>query len=254
MNRKIISRWVNEYLDGEIGLADKAELEARMAANPELRQEYKELRQIGLLLGCVPEITVHPHRFRQRVRAVVDGSERSYFTAQRVFAVAMLVFLLIIGLTFSLFIYQQRMLGARLVPASTRPLLGPTPLRPAYNFTLDTHVSAERFFNRLLVESRLGMAEAGVLQVFAAQTQVFEGAVCQKGGGLNSTTFPQPLPTSLIVSVTPRQARALARLAQQLSGAPAYVRLAGGSSAMDFDSFIADNPSVASIPLYIVFH
>ena len=51
MNRALIRRWINEYLDGEIGLADKAELEQIMAAEPEVRREYMQLRRAGLLLG-----------------------------------------------------------------------------------------------------------------------------------------------------------------------------------------------------------
>ena len=49
MNRAIIRRWINEYLDGEIGLADKVELERIMTDHPEVREEYGRLRRISLL-------------------------------------------------------------------------------------------------------------------------------------------------------------------------------------------------------------
>jgi hypothetical protein len=253
VNRNIIRRWINEYLDGEIGLADKAELERLMAQDPALRKEYKDLRKIGLHLGAMPEVQVHPYRFRRRVLAAVD-SQRGYFTPQRAFAGAMLVFLIVITVTFGLFVYQQRMGMGKEFVASTSELNAATASLTDYRFDLVTNVSAADFFNRLALESQLGMRDRDLLSVFVTQTSVFEGAVCNPDGGMRPVTFANRLPLSLIVRVTPQQALGLAAIAGELAGS----RLAPGATSsqgetIDLRTYIAMHPGADLIPLQVVF-
>ncbi len=253
MNRNIIRRWINEYLDGEIGLADKAELERMMAQDPALRKEYKDLRKIGLYLGSMPEVQVHPYRFRQRVLAAVDG-QRGYFTPQRAFAGAMLVFLIVITVTFGLFVYQQRMGMGKEFIAGSAELNAANASRTDYRFDLVTNVSAAEFLNRLALESQLGMNDRNLLGIFVTQTSVFEGAVCDPNGGLHPITFATRLPASLIVRVTPQQALGLAGIASELAGArlaPAATSSQG--ETIDLKSYIASHPGADLIPLHVVF-
>lgn len=253
MNRNTIRRWINEYLDGEIGLADKAELERLMAQDPALRKEYKDLRKIGLYLGYMPEVQVHPYRFRQRVLAAADG-QRAYFTPQRAFAAAMLVFLIVITLTFGLFVYQQRMGMGKEFIAGQPDLTAANSALTDYRFDLVSHVEAGAFFNRLALEAQLGMSEHNLLGVFISQTNVFEGAVCDPNGGLRPVTFANKLPVSLIVRVTPQQALGLAEIASELAGQ----RLAPGATnakgeTIDLRTYIASHPGTDLIPLHVVF-
>ena len=176
MNRAIIRRWINEYLDGEIGLADKAELELIMAENPEIRQEYRELRRLSLYLSSMPEGTVHPSRFRQRVINALDAQEKTFFTPQRTFAGAMLVAMLVVAITFGLMLYNQAMQPGLVVPAEDML----TASEQAYSLALETDTTAEAYFNRLLLETELGMVDNSLLQPFLTSTGVFEGAVCAK--------------------------------------------------------------------------
>src|SRR5690606_24424933 len=72
VNRTKAKRWLNEYLDGEIGLADKAEFERLMAQDPELRREYEQMRRIGLLMSSGPEVEVHPSAFRAKLMERIE--------------------------------------------------------------------------------------------------------------------------------------------------------------------------------------
>lgn len=252
MNRNIIRRWINEYLDGEIGLADKAELERLLAENPELRKEYKDLRLIGLYLGYMPEVQVHPQRFRRRVLAALD-KEQGFLTPQRAFSMAMLVFLIVIGVTFGLFVYQQQMLSGKTVPAGQAPL-SLNALQGEYRFDLVTGVSAESYLNRLALESQFGMADNSLLAIFVNQTPVFEGATCNPGGGMQALTFPRRLPAALIVRVSPQQALALGVLAGELAGARITPRATSpDGETLDLKTYITSHPGDELIVLHIAF-
>jgi anti-sigma factor RsiW len=113
LNNNRIRRLINEYLDGEIGLADKAQLEEIMADNPRVRDEYERLRRLGTLLGLMPEVRVHPYKFRARMNSALDSAEnKGYFTPQRAFATAMLIVMVVFAVTFGLYAYQHQIINA----------------------------------------------------------------------------------------------------------------------------------------------
>lgn len=239
MNRAIIRRWINEYLDGEIGLADKVELERVMADHPEVREEYGRLRRISLLLGSMPELAVHPTRFRDRMLDALEMQEQGFFSPQRAFAGAMLVALLVIGLTFGLLMYEQQLLGGRpliVQPSADDLVLGAD---HAFDLTLTVASGPEAFFDRLLVESELGLLNGSMLNPFLAQTSVYEGAVCSDQPGLRSVDFQRPLPKLVRVKVTPRQALTLGSVAEGLTGHAAEVKAVGRDGTLiDFKGYI----------------
>ena len=254
MNKAMIRRWINEYLDGEIGLADKAELEQFMAENPEIREEYKALRKLGLLLGGIPEVLVHPQRFRQRVSDALGSQQRAFITPQRAFTGAMLVTLLVVGLLFGLLVYQQTMFGGGIHTRGARMQPAAAGSEQGYLMTLDTGVSAERFFTRMLVEHQLGMVDRSVVGVFEQQSSVFEGAACSNGGGLENVRFPAPLGKAVKVRCTPRDALILSRLAEELSGrsVPALVKAKDGLST-DVVEFLQTHGSAVELLLILRF-
>ena len=246
---------MNEYLDGEIGLADKAELERIMASEPEVRREYMQLRRLGLLLNSMPEVEVHPERFRRRVLETLDARTRPYFTPQRAFAAAMLVVALVVGITFSLLLYQQKLLGNRLVVTSATTDEVVEAGEQAYDLLLTAGTTPEAFFNRLLIECQLGMADHAVLTEVVLQTGIYEGAICSpQGDGLNALSFPAPLSKALRVQVTPRQALLLEGIADDLSGGHGYLSALGrDGSQMELQDFLQINDSGSRITLYINF-
>lgn len=254
MNRALIRRWINEYLDGEIGLADKAELEQIMAAEPEVRREYMQLRRAGLLLGSMPEVSVHPERFRRRVLAALDSRQRPYFTPQRAFAGAMLIVLLIVSLAFGLVLYQQKMLGNALVITNAAGDEAAAASGQTYDLLLTAGTTPEQFFNRLLVECQLGMANHALLTEFLLQTRIYEGAVCDRRGGLNALQFANPLAKAMRVQVTPRQALALEGIADELSAGRSNLSALGrDGSQMKLQDFLQINDAGSKIILYINF-
>jgi len=250
VNRAILRRWINEYLDGEIGLADKAELEQIMAENPEVRQEYRELRRLSLYLSSMPDGAVHPSRFRQRVLSALDAQERTFFTPQRAFAGAMLVAMLVVAITFGLMLYNQ-VLQPQYVVTSEDVI---TASEQAYSLALDTGSSSEAFFNRLLLEARLGMVDNGLIAPFVSQTSIYEGAACRLDGGMNQVEFAHPLPKVVRLKVTPRQALTLVDVAEGLSGQ--QTNLAAYDSKgirVDFKDFIQYNGGDNSVYLRLTF-
>jgi hypothetical protein len=215
VNRALVKRLINEYLDGEIGLADKAELERLMAQDPEIRSEYRELRQIGLLLGSIPEVTVHSHRFRQRVADALDDGERVYFTPQRAFAAAMLVVLGVIALSFTMFIYRENVISS--APQGSTVEARPAELQ-GYHVSLHTASCAEDFLSRVLVENQLGMLDPSVMGTILAQTRVFDGSTCSGTDLLRPVHFAQAMPRKMTLVVTPAVATQMRQVAEELSG------------------------------------
>lgn len=217
MNRKIIRRWLNEYLDGEIGLADKVELERLMAQDPELRQEYKDLRKMGLLLGGMAEVNTHPYKFRHRLQKSLDVREQSFFSPQRVFSASMVISLVIVCLTFGLFVFQQKHFGPVSAGNNNPAIPSSISTISANVVALETGLTAERFFDRLALETELGMVDSQLMGVFV-KIGVFDGAICSNQGGLITTDFPRPLGQAYRVELYPRQVIELSRLAEGISG------------------------------------
>ena len=189
-----------------------------MAQDPELRQEYKELRKIGLLLGGMPEVSVHPYKFRQRLQHKLDRQELSFFSPQRVFAASMVVSLVIVCLSFGLFVFQQKEFGpASLVHSFNSASQTAVGHQTVNAIALDTGIKAEQFFDRLALETGLGLLEPQLLGVFL-KARVYDGAICSNQGGLITTDFPVPLQQVYRVELYPRQVKDLANFAQGISG------------------------------------
>ena len=130
----------------------------------------------------------------------------------------MFIALLVVGLTFSLFMYQQQILGRS--SFITNPPIDEiaAPGDVTYDLKLVIGVSPERFFNRLLLECDLGLIDHSVLEPFLSQAHIYEGAVCSRQAGLTAVTFPMPLPSNMRVRLKPADALALANLAEELTG------------------------------------
>jgi hypothetical protein len=255
VNRALIRRWINEYLDGEIGLADKAELERIMAGDPQVRNEYLALRRVGLLLGGMPEVEVHPTRFRRRVLDALDARERLYFTPQRAFATAMLVALLVVGLTFGMLLYQQKMLPDRLVLTGTPADEISAASAARYDLQLQVRTTPEAFFSRLALECQLGLSDPALLAPFVTQSHTYEGASCTRGHGLEQMQFPAALPSAMAVNLTPQQALQLQSIAEELAGRECALNAQGrDGSQLPLQDFLQLNPAGSAVKLYISFN
>ncbi len=243
MNRSLVKRWLNEYLDGEIGLADKAELERMMAEDPEIREEYQRLRKLGLMLGGQPEISVHPSRFRTRVSDALDaGSPRPLFSPQRAFALAMVVALLVIGLSMGMLVYQQGVLGhggGGQMEAQPQATFAKAP-EQGMSLVIDTGVGAERFFSRLLLSQQLGLVDNATIEPLLTQTRIYDGAVCNTKASdpLFNLRFQHSLGQPVTIKTTTHVARSLGLLAQELSGRqPTMLVRSGETSSMPLEQF-----------------
>ena len=256
MNRALVKRLINEYLDGEIGLADKAELERLMADDPQVRAEYKALRQIGLQLGTMPEIVPHRTRLRARVQHALDAQERTYFTPQRVFAGSMAVALIVIVVSFGMLVFQQGMLGKPILPAPTVPMQieakSPDFTPGAAVAVLDTWVDGNRFFSRLLLENQLGMLDGEVVHAVVSQTNILEGATCDNGS-LEGVKLAYPVRV-IQVSVSPAVAQQLSKVAEEVSGrsCPVTVTSANGT-VTTLEQFLRASTGLRSINLMVRF-
>lgn len=241
MNRALVRRLINEYLDGEIGLADKAELERLMAEDPRIRAEYKALRQIGLQLGTMPEVVPHKTRLRARVQQALDVQERHYFTPQRVFAGSMAVALVVIVVSFGMLVFEQGLLGKPILPAPAVPMQNEAK-SPDFNpgtatAVLDTWVDGNRFFSRLLVENQLGMLDGEVLKTVVTQTNILEGATCD-GSSLEGVKLAYPVRV-IQLSASPAVAQQLSKVAEEVSGRSCAIMVT------------SDNGSVATLEQFL---
>ena len=103
-------------------------------------------------MGSMPEVDVHPFRFRQKLQAAIEEKSVGYFTPQRAFAASMVFTLVIVCLTFGLFFYQQT-IGIR--NSSPSPSQAAPGVNEAGNMlTMETGVTASRFFNRSMFSER----------------------------------------------------------------------------------------------------
>jgi hypothetical protein len=218
---------LNEYLDGEIGLADKAELERIMSQDPEVSSSFKELRRIGMLMSSMPQVSVHPYAFRARVNDALDSRQRSFLTPQRAFAGSMLVTMLVIGLTFGLNIYQSAIFGT--APGAVQPIAGfeagPGPSNSG--LVIDVAASPERYFERMLIEVQLGYVDQSLMGTISGQSTVYEGATCLDEDLSHSVQFSRPLSRQLSLVVSPEEALALGRLSEELTGMAPVVESSG---------------------------
>jgi hypothetical protein len=254
MNRALVKRLINEYLDGEIGLADKAELERLMAEDPQVRAEYKALRQIGLQLSTIPEIVPHKTRLRARVQHALDEQRRAYLTPQRVFAGSMAVALVVIVLSFGMLVFQERMLG-RPVPQPALKYEEAQHLEPRSGepiAILNTTVDGNRFFSRLLVESQLGMLDPEVLRAVVTQTTVLEGAVCESNS-LDGVKLAYPV-RAILFTTTPAVAQQLSKVAEEVSGHPCPIMVTTGSGQLtSLEQFLRAGPAPRTVSLMLRF-
>ncbi|MCB1188576.1 hypothetical protein KDL29_15550 [bacterium] len=228
MNRAKAKRWLNEYLDGEIGLADKAEFERLMAQDPELRREYEQMRRIGLLMSSGPEVEVHPSAFRAKLMERIEPQQRFNFTPQRAFAASMLVALIVVGLAFGQFIYGRAM---------DRPGVNNVGVASGFNgqdssSEILINASSSQFLNSTLQRAENGASRNAMQLVDQLDRQlgVFEGAVCAKGPNGYSYTFPGGLPTEFSIRADAASLTEIQAIAAGYpgSGSPA-IELADGS-------------------------
>jgi hypothetical protein len=250
MNRALLKRLLNEYLDGEIGLADKVELERLMAADPDVRREYKELRQIGLLLGGMPEVNVHSFRFRERVQGALD-TNRGFVTPQRAFAGAMVVALVVISLSFSLLMLQQNALHGAAVPIDAAREAAIS--SGDYVVSINSGVTAERYFSRLLLQHELGMIDPAVIGSVVQQTSVFEGASCSEDA-LQPIHLANPGLHTVSLKVPPSVAVQMGKVAEELSGHQSPLGVYGSTgSRITLEEYLRLNPGKPVVNLVIKF-
>lgn len=249
MNYNRIRRLINEYLDGEIGLADKAQLEEIMADNPRVREEYERLRRMGSLMGLVPEVRVHPYRFRAKLNAAMDGKQRSFFTPQRAFSAAMLVVTVVFVLTFGLYAYQQQVINRSTYVSTPAQVTQPAASAASETYVVQTGVGAEQFFSRLALEHQVGMLDERVLVSVMNQTRVYEGATCPSGATLAPLTFPRRLPRSVTLVLMPEELTALTGVAQELSGYAPQIRVGDGEALNPGQVGIAGEPGMLTVQL-----
>lgn len=230
MNKATIRRWINEYLDGEIGLADKSELEQIMAADPSVRAEYDKLRRISLALGAIPEVKVHPYRFRQNLNAAMDQGAGRYFSPQRVFSVSMLVVAAVMVLSFGLFAYQLNI--QRNFTFSTEPGTSSLEAVATVGILVEADVDIERFANRVLLETDLHMIDTSLVNTLVAQSKLFEGAVCGTGSGIDQIILQPGHSDHFTIKASPRLLAQINAIAKELSGSDAKVSITGQGGAV----------------------
>lgn len=213
MNRAKAKRWLNEYLDGEIGLADKGEFERMMAQDPELRREYEQLRRIGLLMSSGPEIEVNPSSFRARLMERIEPQQRYNFTPQRAFAGSMLVALLVVGLSFGQYIYGQVM-ERNGSPAGT------TTAGLMSESSLHVSGSAAQFLNATLQRAEAGRSTEALklVELLDQQTGLYDGAICTTTPAGHSYQFPRGLPNEISIRVEAGSLHELEAILGQLAG------------------------------------
>ena len=252
MNRAKVKNLLNEYLDGEIGLADKAELELIMSQDQEVHNAFREYRRIGMLMSSLPQVNVHPTAFRARVNDALDSRQRTFLTPQRAFAVSMLVTMLVIGLTFGLNIYQSAVFGTpgRSVSPVGSALEGASLVDSA--LVIDVAASPERFFERMLIEVQLGYLDQSLIATVSGQSTVYEGASCLNDGIGHVVQFSRPLSRQLPLSVNPAEAQQLGQLAEELTGSQPIVETPSGN--LPLAQYLQGLPVSERVSLDLRFH
>jgi hypothetical protein len=250
-----VKRLLNEYLDGEIGLAEKAELERMMAADPEVLRQYKQLRQIGMQLAQIPEIRPHPLRLRAKVQQALDAQSQSLITPQRVFAGAMAVALIVIAVSFGMLVFQQRMLGTPVNIPSVSTSEANIPIIPDAGGSiamLDVASNADRYFSRLLLQHHLSMINADVLGTITSQTSVYKDAV-YTDEALGVVRLKEPV-RMLQLRTSPSVALQLSTLAEEVSGQPSPISVSSTTGqSMTLEEYLQAHPGERAVNLLLRF-
>jgi hypothetical protein len=238
-------------------LADKAAFEAELARDPQLKAEYQARRRAGLLLASgMPEVNVHPYRFRQRLAQAVDGKERG-FTPQRAFAGSMVIALVVVSLAFSLYIYQERLIGNGGLPSGTtvQPAAAVAHAVPAsYGATLVVEASAEQFYDRLLLEGQLGMTDEPLAARVLEQSGALEGATCVQDGGLHSTVFSHAPARRQELRLSLADAQRLKAVADGLTGNRSALALTSGNGQIvTQQDYLLVHAAGEPLPVQLVF-
>jgi len=261
VNKSSYQRLLSEYLDGEIGLADKAAFEAELARDPQLRAEYHAQRKAGLLLASsMPDVTVHPYRFRQRLAHALDNKERG-FTPQRAFAGAMAIALVVVSLAFGLYIYQERLLGGSMLVIQTEAGRPAKTVRPrtfgvveSYSATVVVESSAEHFYDRLLVEGQVSPVNQRLAALVLEQSGALEGATCIPNGGLHSTVFAHRLPARQVLTLSLADAARLKDVADGLSGNRSALALSSSTGVIvTQQAYLMSHSATQPLPVQLVF-
>lgn len=247
---------LSAYLDGEIGLEDKRELEDALRSDPRLRDDYHNQRRMGLALSsAMPEVKVHPSRFRRRLADALDRRHSGLLTPQRAFTAAMAVSLVVVSITFGLFIYQQRMIGqGGFLPLGEAQLLHQPQRAPQYSATLVVETTPEQFYNRLLLETQLGMFDPALAGRLLQQTGALEGAVCVEGLGLNSVVFPQRLPARSTARLSLDDLQRLQLAADGMTSRPNALAVTSSDGRLiTQQDYLLSYPSGAQLPVELIF-
>jgi hypothetical protein len=256
VKRNLYQRQLSEYLDGEIGLADKQAFEEQLRSDPALQAEYNAQRRLGMTLGsALPEVQVHPQRFRARMAQAVEQQSRFYITPQRAFAGAMAVALVVVSLSFGLYIYREQLIGrGNGFVVSAGAQARPVRIQPVqYQATIIIEAAAEDFFNRLLLETQLGMADPELASQVLQQTGALEGATCIDSGGLRTTAFACKLPTRQRVVLTLAGAQRLKAVADGLTGNQAALALTSSAGLTTQHDYLLAHPAGAPLPVELIF-
>jgi hypothetical protein len=258
VNNNSYKRLLSAYLDGEIGLADKQAFEEALRSDPQLREEYQAQRRIGLTLGGgMPQVSVHPYRFRQRMALALDQRQSAFITPARAFTGAMAIALVVVSITFGLFIYQERMIGkGQFIAVGETPVQQPAvaPRPVQYAATLVVEATAESFYNRLLMESQLGMVDAELAARLLQQNGALEGATCADGQGLQAVVFGHKLPVRERVTLTLADAQRLQAVADGLTGRRSALALSSSNGELvTQQDYLWAYPAGAQLPLELIF-
>jgi hypothetical protein len=256
MKRNSYQRQLSEYLDGEIGLADKQGFEEALRRDQDLRAEYHAQRRLGLLLSAaMPEVKVHATRFRARLAHSLDHQSHSFLTPQRAFTAAMAIALVVLSLTFGLYIYHERLMGSGgLVVLNEAQPTAPPRAPVQYFATLVIEAPAESFYDRLLLEGELGLADGVLVAQVVQQAGVLEGATCVESGGLRTTTFPGKLPTRQQLTLTLAGAQRLQAVADSLTGQRSALALTASNGQLTTQQdYLLAHPAGAALPLQLIF-
>lgn len=255
MKNSTYSRLLSEYLDGEIGLADKQLLEAALRSDAALQAEYAEKRRMGIALStAIPQINVHPYRFRQRLAAALDQRGASFITPQRAFSSAMAIALVVVGITFGLFIYQERMIGhGTFISVGEAHSVSSRPSMPQHSATLVVEATAENFFNRMLIEARLGLLDPLIADQVVLQTGLLEGASCIDGQGLQMVVFPGQLPSNCRLNLSLAELQRLQIVADGLTGRNNPLALTSNGMLITQQEYLLTYPAGARLPVELKF-
>jgi hypothetical protein len=208
-----------------------------------------------MVLGSgMPEVHVHPQRFRARMTQALQ-QDRFFISPQRAFSGAMAVALVVVTLSFGLYIYHEQLIGqGNGFTLEAAPQARAARILPVqYQASLVVEASAEVFYDRLLLETQLGMCDPELAAQVLQQTGALEGATCIENGGLRTTAFPCKLPARQRVQLTLVGAQRLKAIGDGLTGNRAALTLTSSAGLTTQHDYLMVHPSGAPLPVELIF-